>query len=362
MLLTKDMLADLSAGATFLATGGGGDPYLTYLTACQALDQYGPARLIPVGELPDDAAIVAIGAVGAPTTSLELLPSLEDSIKALSEYRRLTGRRVDAVVSFEIGGSNSLIPIIAAAANGIPVIDGDGMGRALPEAQMMTYAIAGHHPTPAVAVDYAGNAVLIDCENVEAYENELRDFTMRRGGSITSVEFWMSGADLKACIVPGTVSLSIALGRILRGGNGNASEVSKLLEALFANSIYGQYRLLYSGIVADMSTRVVEGFDVGRAIVESSVDGEPAMEITIKNEYLTAQVGTRLLATVPDLITILDFETAQPINAERLRYGQRVSVIGIGCPDHFRTARALCAVGPRAFGFPFDFIPIETLV
>ncbi|HBK17823.1 MAG TPA: DUF917 domain-containing protein, partial [Gammaproteobacteria bacterium] len=36
---------------------------------------------------------------------------------------------------------------------------GDGMGRALPEAQMMTYAIAGVAPTPAVGVDYAGNVV-----------------------------------------------------------------------------------------------------------------------------------------------------------------------------------------------------------
>jgi DUF917 family protein len=51
---------------------------------------------------------------------------------------------------------------MAAAVRGLPVIDGDGMGRAFPEAQMMSYAISGVKPTPALAMDYAGNTALFD--------------------------------------------------------------------------------------------------------------------------------------------------------------------------------------------------------
>lgn len=360
-MITADMLADLSAGAAFLATGGGGDPHLTYLSACEGLRKYGPAKMIAPGDLPDDALVVAIGAVGAPTTSLELLPSVDESITALQAYKDLTGRKVDAVVSFEIGGGNSLIPIVAAAANAIPVIDGDGMGRALPEATMMTYAIAGIHPTPAVALDYAGNTELVEADTAEDYERLVRNFSMQRGGMALTAEFQMTGAEMKSCIVPGTVSLSMELGKILLSRDGTAEQLAARIGNVFDTSIYGAFRKLYSGIVADMSTTVVGGYDVGRAVVAPLQDEGEALTIDIKNEYLTARLGDQLLASVPDLICILDYETAQPINAERLRYGQRVSVFAIGCPDHYRTSDALKVVAPRCFGFDFDYTPLEQL-
>ena len=39
-------LDDLALGAVFLATGGGGDPYLPTLIAKQTLEQTGPVTLI----------------------------------------------------------------------------------------------------------------------------------------------------------------------------------------------------------------------------------------------------------------------------------------------------------------------------
>ena len=361
MKLGRDHLLDLAEGAAFLATGGGGDPYLTYLTADAAIAAHGPVDLVSLDDLSDDAAIVAIGGVGAPTTSLELLPSIHNGIAALDAYRRITGRPVDAIVGFEIGGGNSLMPIIAAAAGGIPVIDGDGMGRALPEVQMMTYAIAGHSPTPAVAMDYAGKMRFFEQIGTGQYEDEIRHFAMTSGGMVTSVEFWMTAKELRKCIVANTVTLSIELGRILRGGHGNAMQVAAPLADVFKRSIYGQFRSLFAGTVSDISTSVIGGFDIGKSIIESNSPGGGTLTIDIKNEYLTAWLDGRLLASAPDLIAILDFESAQPVTAERLRFGQRVAVFGIGCPGHYRTERALQVVGPRCFGFDFDYCPIEVL-
>ena len=76
MKLTASDLPDLSSGAVFLATGGGGDPYVARLVAEKALETYGAADIIDPDELDDDAYVVTIGGVGAPTASLELLPSL----------------------------------------------------------------------------------------------------------------------------------------------------------------------------------------------------------------------------------------------------------------------------------------------
>ena len=114
-----------------------------------------------------------------------------------------------------------------------------------------------------------------------------------------------------------------------------------------------------------MSTRVAisyfGGLDIGEATIESFDRSMPPMTINIKNEYLLARIGGRVAASVPDLITIVDYETSTPINAERLRYGQRVTVFGVGCPSCYRTAKALAVVEPRCFGFDIDYVPIEEL-
>ena len=361
MRVERDCLDDLALGAVFLATGGGGDPHVAKLIAEQALAEYGPVELLPPAQLADDAFVVALGGVGAPTVSLELLPSVNDARDTLAAFEDRVGRRVDAVVSFEIGGGNSLIPIVAAAAAGLPVIDGDGMGRALPEAQMMTYPITGVKPTPAVAMDYSGQVTELRSSDILAYEREIRQFAVDSGGMVTAAEHPMTGRQLKDSIVPGTVSFSIALGKLLRGNRGNAHRIFDAMTGLFKQSVYGSFHHLYTGKVVDSATRIVGGYDIGEATLAPFAGHGESMKIQIKNEYLVASLADRVLASVPDLITIVDYETSTPINAERLRFGQRVSVFGIGCPAFYRQERALQFVSPECFGFPFPFVPIEQL-
>lgn len=356
-----DNLDDLALGSVFLATGGGGDPHVPKLIARQAIKEFGPVSLISPEALADDAYIVPIGSVGAPTVSLELLPSVDDAAATLDAFEQYTGRAIDAVASFEIGGGNSLIPLVAAVGKGIPVIDGDGMGRALPEAQMMSYAIAGVKPTPAVAYDYAGNTAIFDVETTEVYERHIRSYSMAAGGMVTVAEHPMTGAQLKRSVIPQTLSFSIALGRVLRENRGQADGLLRPLQDVFSGSIYGQCRLIYTGKVIDKATRIVGGYDIGEAKIETFDGvGEPLF-VNIKNEYLLARHGDRVLATVPDLITIVDFETGAPINAERLRYGQRVCVYATGCPEFYRSEAALRVVSPRCFGFDLDYVPLEDI-
>jgi len=354
-------LDDLALGSVFLATGGGGDPHVPQLITEQAIKKYGPVTLISPDALDDDAFIVPIGSVGAPTVSLELLPSVDEAARTIEAFEAHVGRKVDAVASFEIGGGNSLIPLVAAAGKGIPVVDGDGMGRALPEAQMMSYAIAGVKPTPALALDYAGNQATFQTDTTEVYERHIRSFAMAAGGMITTAEHAMTGAELKRSVIPRTLSFSVDLGRTLRENRGQAEGLLKPLQTVFAPSIYGQCQLVFQGKVVDKATRIVGGYDVGEATIQRfDGSGEP-LKISIKNEYLLAAIGEKVIASVPDLIVIVDYETGTPINAERLRYGHRVAVFAVGCPEFYRTPEALRVVAPRCFGFDIDYVPLERL-
>jgi DUF917 family protein len=155
------------------------------------------------------------------------------------------------------------------------------------------------------------------------------------------------------------MSFSIRLGELLRKNKTNAESLLAPLQEIFKDSVYGECRLLYTGKVTDYNTSVVNGFDVGEVAIESFEQDKPVLKVNIKNEYLTAHVGEKLVANVPDLIVMVEYETSQPINAERLKYGQRVAVFAIGCPEFFRTDKALKVVSPKCFGFDFDYLPLS---
>ncbi|MDJ0653646.1 MAG: DUF917 domain-containing protein [Xanthomonadales bacterium] len=352
---------DLALGSVFLATGGGGDPHLNRIIAIETLKARGPVEILLPEELDDDAFVVPVGSVGAPTVSLELLPSMDEPRRTLEAFEKQVGRRADAVASFEIGGGNSLVPLVAAAGRGIPVVNGDGMGRAYPEAQMMTYAISGVRPTPALAFDYAGNTALFSTQSTEVYEYHIRSFAAAAGGMITVAEHAMSGAQLKQAVIPGTLSFTVELGQVLRENRGPAADILDPLKAIFEPSIYGEVRHLFSGKVIDKSTRIIGGYDIGEATLEDFDDPGQTLCLNIKNEYLLARTGDRVVASVPDLIVTVDHETSTPINCERLRYGQRVTVFAVGCPDFYRSPEALRVVSPRSFGFDLDYVPLEDI-
>lgn len=86
------------------------------------------------------------------------------------------------------------------------------------------------------------------------------------------------------------------------------------------------------------------------------------MEIKFQNENLVAMIGDEVLASVPDVISIVETDSARPISTEELRYGLRVSVLGIPAHRMLRSAEALKVLGPKAFGYDFDYHPLADFV
>ncbi len=361
MHIELDVLPDLARGAAFLGSGGGGDPYHSLLLAEAAIKRSGAVPLITLDGLKDDALVAPCGWIGAPTVSVEKLPNGRENTRALCRLEELLGRDIDAVLPIEIGGANGLAPLITAAELGIPVVDCDGMGRAFPESQMTIFNIRRLSACPSVITGSCGALSVIETDDNLTHERIARSLAVAMGGIAHMVEYPMSGEQAKKHAIPASISTAIGIGAAIRNARENHEDpFEALAQALQATGLYPHCITMFDGKIADLQRDTRNGFSVGKVTVAGFADGGE-MEIQFQNENLAATQDGIVRATVPDLISVMDRETADTITTERLKYGQRVKVMGVSAPALLRDPEALAVVGPRAFGLPADFVPIETL-
>ncbi|MEG0504436.1 MAG: DUF917 family protein, partial [Raoultibacter sp.] len=86
------------------------------------------------------------------------------------------------------------------------------------------------------------------------------------------------------------------------------------------------------------------------------------MIIEFQNENLIALRDGVPMTTSPDIIVSLDLESGTPVTTEGLKYGARIVVVGMPCASQWRTPQGLAVVGPRAFGYDLDYVPVEELM
>lgn len=347
--ITPDFLERLAIGAGILGTGGGGNPYNGKLMALQQLLMGREIDVVHPSEVPDEAVVTSVGGMGAPTVGVERIDQGEESLRAMRALEKRTGKTVEYVVPSEIGGGNSIMPVIVAAQAGIKVIDGDGMGRAFPELQMETYVMYGIPPTPGGLADHSSREVVFSgISDPRTLERYARVVTVQMGGGAGYAFPIMTGAELKRTVIPGTLSLAAKIGEaVIAERSGHGDPVGAVIETTGG-------KLFFTGKIADVERRLEGGFTRGGLKLEGSGDfAGQLLVIDFQNENLIARTGEgEILAIVPDLICIVDEETAEPITTEILRYGLRVAVIGVPAPAALKTARALAFVGPAAFGYP----------
>jgi hypothetical protein len=347
-------LEDLARGAAVLGTGGGGNPYIGKLLARQAIRQYGPVTLVDAAEVPDDAVVVQSAMMGAPTVMVEKLPGGDEVVNALLALQDHLGQQVTHIVCGEAGGINSTIPFVVAARTGLPLIDADGMGRAFPELQMLVPSMFGVSATPMVVADEKGNTVLLRTTGNRWTERFARSATIEMGCTALIACYAMNGQQVRDTMVLGTLTLCQELGRVIARARATHTDPVQAV----AGRLNGH--TVFQGRVADVERRTETGFARGRAVL-AGLDpyGGSKLELNFQNEHLVAVRDGRVVASVPDLIMVLDSDSAEPVTTEEIRYGFRVSVLAAPCDPRWRTEAGLALVGPRYFGYDFDFIGVE---
>ena len=262
----------------------------------------------------------------------------------------------------EVGGINSTIPLFVGAQLGIPVVDADGQGRAFPELQMETFAIEGVAGTPMGIADEKGDFATIMTDDHKRMEWVARGITIRFGGTAYFANYPMCGAEVKRASVKHTLTLARKIGRIIRTSRAAKHDPFEELQSFIATTSYSVARRIFSGKIVDLERQTKEGFTLGRVKIETDTGRGEACTISFQNENLVARAGEEVLAVVPDIISILDAETAIPITNETLRYGQRVAVFAVGVPEIMRSPAAIAQFGPAAFGLDEVYRPLARSV
>jgi hypothetical protein len=347
-------LEDIAAGAVIMGSGGGGDPYIGMLMARQAIREHGPVDLVTLDELEDEDLVVPCAMMGAPTVMVEKVPGGDEVVRALQAVARYLGKPARATMSAEVGGLNSMVPFYAAARLRLAIVDCDGTGRAFPEVHMSTYTLHGISATPFAMADERGNTVLLETVDNRSTETFARVLTVQMGAVAMVAAYPSTVAQLKEAAVPGTITQAQRIGAAIRTARLKETDPAETVREA-ADGF-----LVFEGKVGDVERRTEGGFHAGHASVSgiSGYDGQQ-LWLGFRNEFLAARIDGAFAVTVPDIITVLDLDTGEPITAEGLRYGYRVAVIGIPCTPKWRTPAGLGLAGPRSFGYETDYVPVE---
>src|SRR5262245_49302147 len=214
---SADDIESLAFGAWILGTGGGGSPYLGLLNMRRLYAEGSRVSLIPPDSLADNDWVAAVSSMGAPLVGQERLTDSRTIARAVALMEERTGYRFRGIMALEIGGGNSIQPLMAAAHLRRPVIDADMMGRAYPEAQMTSVAVGDLRPYPLTTVDVRGLEAVVDkVPSWKWMERVSRRICVEYGSIASTCKAPRTGCEVKRWGIHGTTTKAIVIGRAVR--------------------------------------------------------------------------------------------------------------------------------------------------
>ena len=362
---------DFVRGCLLMGTGGGGSVEWGMSMLKAALDAGIPLGWVDVDDIPDDVWTVTPYGMGsiAPVTQEALDEiervglkdkhgnrSMEEAVKELGEY---LGKPIGCLVPAELGAGNTPAPLVTGARLGIPVVDGDYAGRAIPEEMQGTPFLYGKHSWPFASVDKWGNVAIVKYTvNPHMLERIGKMLAVAAYGSTTIAGTPLPAREGKEILVRGTLTKCLALGRAMRRALEDGRDpLDAAIEAT------GGWRL-FEGVVTGKDWEDRQGYMFGTTHIRGTGDYEgQTLDVWFKNENHITWLNGEPWVCSPDIVTLAYKESGEGTTNTLIKAGDQVVAVGIKGLEAFRTEFGLNeAAGPRYYGFDIDYVPIEELM
>lgn len=362
---------DFVKGCLFMATGGGGAIKWGMDMLKEALEKGTPIEWVDVDDIPDDALTVTAYGMGsiAPTTQETLDEiarlglkdrfgdhSIEEAVKELGNYM---GKPVGCLVPAELGAGNTPAPLVTGGRLGIPVVDGDYAGRAVPDEMQGTPYLYHKNSWPFSSVDHWGNIAIVKYTvSPHMLERIGKMLAVAAYGHTTMAATPLPGREMKEIVVRGTLTKCLNLGRKMREACDRGEDP---IEA--ALQVTGGWRL-FEGVVERKEWEDRGGYMFGTIYLRGTgkYQGQTFSE-WFKNENHVSWLNGKPYVCSPDLVSLVYKGSGEGTTNTLIKEGDEVVAVGMKGLEAFRSKFGLDeASGPHYFGFDIDYVPIETLM
>lgn len=365
---------DFLTGLKLMGTGGGGSPTTGLELLSKALAEGLELSWIDAADLPEEifsCTTFGSGSIsaGRPESEADITKlgqklGLENKFgfrapeMAVRELAAYTGTKIGALVAVELGASNTPAPLVTAARLGIPLVDGDYSGRAVPEDMQTTYFLKDIKTYPAVITDWWGDVMILkEASATQMGERMGKMLAIASHGAVFFASMLLSAKDTRETVVPGTLTLSFELGKAVR----QAREAGRDPIHAAAQKLEGWE--LFRGEVTGKEWEDKEGVMVGTTHIRGSDNwAGHSMDVWFLNENHIAWLDEAPYVFSPDLIILADPASGEGYTNTEIKAGDPVAVLGAKVYPAFRSPKGIEFFGPRYWGFDIDYVPIEEVV
>lgn len=348
--LTLQEAQDILHGACIYGTGGGGSLTEGLNIIKEIYEEGKQINLIKLELVEDDWLIVSpyyVGSVTPPSEEItkkleKIVPTAENvSTIAARKLEKRLNKRIQAVIATELGG-NTAWAMKTAVDLGVPLIDADPAGRAMPDIAHTTFNIFDISIAPFALANRYGDSLIVETvANHDHAEKIARTFATISGNFAGICDHPIYGETLKKSVVPQTLSQSEHLGRSMRLANEQGiSPIPAIVNA-------GSGKLLFKGTVKDAEWKDANGFIEGSIYIESL---ENQLTIWFRNEHMIAKLDDNIVSIIPELIAVVDGKTGMPILNPSCVKGMDVAVLTFPAPEVWESEKGLSIFGPSYIG------------
>ncbi|MCX7920016.1 MAG: DUF917 family protein [bacterium] len=324
--IDKSNLESVLIGGAIFGGGGGGWIEDGRKLAQRAIEK-GFNHILSIDDVPNDAILITVSAVGSPSAGKEIRLQPEDYLRAVELFLEKTGLKISGLISSELGAFGIVNGWLQSVVFNIPVIDAPANGRAHPlglMGSMRLHCQKGYLTAQTAVGGYGKNRVESFFQGtVEQTATQVLESAIQAGGLVAVARNPVPAQYVKYNGAPGAIQRAIELGNRFVSQPADCPErrVRVLLD--FYNL---PEEMMVKGKIKSVILKTMDGLDVGKFELEV---GNLILHIPFWNEYMALDAEGKRFAAFPDLIITFSADTGLPLISAELKEGMEIYLISV---------------------------------